>query len=257
MLLFDLSFAQGIYVSVMRDCSWLLCQKEKDSNIRLKKVAKTNWVFNNTFQLRRACFFLRLFLWKCGESWLRLHTGLLVLHGVWCVVWEKPVFGTQKQCFPARRLEVLKNKNSQKHKPNCFLLFVVCSSALFVLKKHSLSDILVSELKLLKNLHYLWFFGNTFCSHYLLPSKMSLPTPPLKKGWLKKQSRTGLVKNWQTRHFVLSAGRIYYFQEQSDRFPFGEGMKVPKQKLSHIYCIMLMLTIGWNVVGECIYLATK
>ena len=53
-----------------------------------------------------------------------------------------------------------------------------------------------------------------------------MSVPQLKKGWLKKQSRTGMVRNWQTRYFVLNVGRIYYYQEQTDCFPYGEILKV-------------------------------
>jgi hypothetical protein len=50
--------------------------------------------------------------------------------------------------------------------------------------------------------------------------------PALKKGWLKKQSRTGLVTNWKTRFFVLSAGRVYYYEKEIDCFPYGDVLKV-------------------------------
>lgn len=35
-----------------------------------------------------------------------------------------------------------------------------------------------------------------------------------------------MVTNWKTRHFVLSAGRIYYYEKDMDTFPFGDVMKV-------------------------------
>lgn len=35
-----------------------------------------------------------------------------------------------------------------------------------------------------------------------------------------------MVRNWQTRYFVLNVGRIYYYQEQTDCFPYGEILKV-------------------------------
>ena len=50
--------------------------------------------------------------------------------------------------------------------------------------------------------------------------------PPLKRGWLRKQARSGLVKNWQVRYFVLNQGKISYYQEQLDRFPYGDILKV-------------------------------
>lgn len=53
-----------------------------------------------------------------------------------------------------------------------------------------------------------------------------LPQAELKKGWLKKQARSGLVKNWQTRFFVLHQSRISYYAKEIDRFPFGDELKV-------------------------------
>jgi hypothetical protein len=54
----------------------------------------------------------------------------------------------------------------------------------------------------------------------------SVSAPSLKRGWLRKQSRSGLVKNWQVRYFVLNNGKISYYQEQLDRFPYGDNLKV-------------------------------
>lgn len=54
----------------------------------------------------------------------------------------------------------------------------------------------------------------------------SMAEPTLKKGWLKKLSRSGLVKNWQKRFFVLSKGRIYYYTKSTESFPYGEDLKV-------------------------------
>jgi hypothetical protein len=58
---------------------------------------------------------------------------------------------------------------------------------------------------------------------------MNQSVPPLKRGWLKKYSRSGLIKNWQTRYFVLNSGKIAYYQNQSDRFPYGEDFKVCRE----------------------------
>jgi hypothetical protein len=55
---------------------------------------------------------------------------------------------------------------------------------------------------------------------------MSGAVPPMKFGWLRKQSRSGLIKNWQNRYFVLQAGRLSYFQDKKDSPPFGETLKV-------------------------------
>lgn len=56
-------------------------------------------------------------------------------------------------------------------------------------------------------------------------SNNSAEVPPMKRGWLRKLSRSGLVKNWQTRYFVLHNGKIAYYQDQIDRFPYGETVK--------------------------------
>jgi hypothetical protein len=42
---------------------------------------------------------------------------------------------------------------------------------------------------------------------------------------MKKYSRSGLIKNWQSRYFVLNQGKIAYYQNQSDRFPYGDEFK--------------------------------
>jgi len=38
-------------------------------------------------------------------------------------------------------------------------------------------------------------------------------TPATKVGWMKKQGRSGLYKNWKKRYFVLKAGCISYYEE--------------------------------------------
>ncbi len=53
-----------------------------------------------------------------------------------------------------------------------------------------------------------------------------MSAPPMKRGWMRKQSRSGMIKNWQKRYFVLYNGKISYYQEQTDRFPYGENLKV-------------------------------
>jgi hypothetical protein len=62
--------------------------------------------------------------------------------------------------------------------------------------------------------------------------KMSEKAPPLKKGWMRKQGRSGLVKNWKTRFFVLGEGKIAYYLNESNDAPYGEGLKV-----SYINCV--------------------
>lgn len=50
--------------------------------------------------------------------------------------------------------------------------------------------------------------------------------PPLKKGWMKKLGRKGMIKNWKKRFFVLNAGMITYYENEVSDFPFGSSMKV-------------------------------
>ena len=50
--------------------------------------------------------------------------------------------------------------------------------------------------------------------------------PPIKKGWMRKQGRSGLVKNWKTRFFVLADGKISYYLNETSHAPFGDGLKV-------------------------------
>ena len=49
--------------------------------------------------------------------------------------------------------------------------------------------------------------------------------PPPKKGWLKKQRRGGMIKNWKARYFVLFGGELRYFEDALDTPPYGEMEK--------------------------------
>lgn len=55
---------------------------------------------------------------------------------------------------------------------------------------------------------------------------MSEKVPTLKKGWMRKQGRSGLVKNWKTRFFVLADGKISYYVSEISEAPYGDGLKV-------------------------------
>lgn len=48
--------------------------------------------------------------------------------------------------------------------------------------------------------------------------------PAAKVGWVKKQGRSGLYKNWKKRYFVLKLGCISYYEE-ADK---PETLKVSK-----------------------------
>jgi hypothetical protein len=63
-----------------------------------------------------------------------------------------------------------------------------------------------------------------------LGTKMSISVnpqalPPARKlGWLKKQSRTGMLRNWKQRFVVLELGVITYYEKKlaQDVAPYGE-----------------------------------
>ncbi len=57
---------------------------------------------------------------------------------------------------------------------------------------------------------------------------LSVNTPKVHKGWLKKQARSGIIKNWQTRYFVVSGGIVYYYQDKLESPPYGDNLKVVK-----------------------------
>eukprot|EP01040_Poterioochromonas_malhamensis_P005679 gene5678-6101_t len=54
---------------------------------------------------------------------------------------------------------------------------------------------------------------------------MSDKAPTLRKGWMRKQGRSGLVKNWKTRFFVLADGKISYYVSEISESPYGDGLK--------------------------------
>ncbi len=53
-----------------------------------------------------------------------------------------------------------------------------------------------------------------------------LKIPPLRRGWLQKQSRKGVVRNWKKRFFVLHQGKISYYVDELPSFPYGDNLKV-------------------------------
>lgn len=55
-------------------------------------------------------------------------------------------------------------------------------------------------------------------------------TPPVLTGWMRKQGRKGLIKNWKRRYFVLKSGKLSYFENEAKQFPLGENLKVVKSR---------------------------
>ncbi len=51
-------------------------------------------------------------------------------------------------------------------------------------------------------------------------------SPKVHKGFLKKQARSGIIKSWNTRYFVINNGVIYYYQEKIEHPPYGDVLKV-------------------------------
>lgn len=49
--------------------------------------------------------------------------------------------------------------------------------------------------------------------------------PAIKKGWVRKQGRKGMIKNWKTRFAVLIAGKLSYYVKENETFPYGEDLK--------------------------------
>jgi hypothetical protein len=58
--------------------------------------------------------------------------------------------------------------------------------------------------------------------------------PPLKKGWMKKLGRKGMIKNWKKRFFVLNAGVITYYEKEISEFPYGDSLKVTCYTISAV-----------------------
>lgn len=54
----------------------------------------------------------------------------------------------------------------------------------------------------------------------------ALIAPPVLTGWMRKQGRKGLIKNWKRRYFVLKAGKVSYYAEEAKQYPLGENLKV-------------------------------
>lgn len=44
-------------------------------------------------------------------------------------------------------------------------------------------------------------------------SATAISEAKIKKGWMKKQGRSGLIKNWKKRYFILKDGTISYYEE--------------------------------------------
>ena len=60
-----------------------------------------------------------------------------------------------------------------------------------------------------------------------MANRSMVATPSVMRGWLKKQSRGGIIKNWRSRYGVLEKGGIKYFEKQSsiNAPPYGEDLK--------------------------------
>mmetsp|Transcript_34063 Transcript_34063/g.70329 ORF Transcript_34063/g.70329 Transcript_34063/m.70329 type:complete len:420 (+) Transcript_34063:115-1374(+) len=49
--------------------------------------------------------------------------------------------------------------------------------------------------------------------------------PVMKKGWMKKQGRKGMIKNWKRRFFILNRGHISYYEKELTQAPYGDSLK--------------------------------
>lgn len=57
-------------------------------------------------------------------------------------------------------------------------------------------------------------------------SEATLLAPPVLTGWMRKQGRKGLIKNWKRRYFVLKSGKLSYYTDEAKQYPLGENLKV-------------------------------
>jgi len=48
----------------------------------------------------------------------------------------------------------------------------------------------------------------------------------VKRGWLKKQGRSGFLKSWRERYFVLNSGTLSYYESENHVLPYGIELKV-------------------------------
>jgi len=56
----------------------------------------------------------------------------------------------------------------------------------------------------------------------------------VKKGWLKKQGRSGFLKSWTERYFVLNSGTLSYYENEHHVLPYGTELKVSLSNLPFV-----------------------
>ena len=63
--------------------------------------------------------------------------------------------------------------------------------------------------------------------HFSKPpaARVSVVAHQLQRGWMKKQSRGGFIKNWKNRYFVLTGGEIQYYEDEKPTAPYGTSLK--------------------------------
>jgi len=82
---------------------------------------------------------------------------------------------------------------------------------------------------------------------------MSSRAPQIKKGWMKKQGRSGVVKNWKKRFFVLHDGKVSYYTDEIENHPYGDGFKVFMQHSSSLTLftsVLIIFVLFWYLLGR-------
>jgi hypothetical protein len=69
-----------------------------------------------------------------------------------------------------------------------------------------------------------------------MENSSDIVAPPVLTGWMRKQGRKGLIKNWKRRYFVLKYGKLTYYENEAKQFPLGDGLKVSNYSLVIFGC---------------------
>ena len=65
-----------------------------------------------------------------------------------------------------------------------------------------------------------------FCDEEIDDCDIGTSRNKVKKGWLKKQGRSGFLKSWTERYFVLNSGTLSYYENEHHMLPYGTELKV-------------------------------
>ena len=65
-----------------------------------------------------------------------------------------------------------------------------------------------------------------FCDEEIDDCDIGTSRNKVKKGWLKKQGRSGFLNSWTERYFVLNSGTLSYYENEHHMLPYGTELKV-------------------------------